>query len=115
MASTEKAWTQRISTCRNVRMNSSAPPAQYGKPLIGVHFNGRPISSDTADRYLDAILEAWNPSETGAQAVTDVLLGAYNPGGKMPVSTAYSAGQIPIYYNHPELVPHGISRRASVL
>ena len=75
--------------------------AQYGKPLIGVHFNGRPISSDTADRYLDAILEAWNPSETGAQAVTDVLLGAYNPGGKMPVSTAYSAGQIPIYYNHP--------------
>ena len=71
------------------------------RPLIGVHFNGRPISSDTADRYLDAILEAWNPSETGAQAVTDVLLGAYNPGGKMPVSTAYSAGQIPIYYNHP--------------
>ena len=75
--------------------------AQYGKPLIGVHFNGRPISSDTADRYLDGILEAWNPSETGAQAVADVLLGTYNPGGKMPVSTAYTAGQIPIYYNHP--------------
>ncbi|MDO4284768.1 MAG: glycoside hydrolase family 3 N-terminal domain-containing protein [Eubacteriales bacterium] len=75
--------------------------AGYGKPMIGVHFNGRPVSSDAADRYLSAIVEAWNPSETGAQAVTDVLLGAYNPGGKLPVSVAYHAGQIPIYYNHP--------------
>ena len=72
-----------------------------GKPLIGVHFNGRPISSDAADNYLNAILEAWNPSEMGAEAITEVLLGTYNPGGKMPVSVAYHAGQIPIYYNHP--------------
>lgn len=75
--------------------------AELGKPLVGVHFDGRPISSDTADEYLDAILEAWNPAETGAQAVTDVLLGAYNPGGKLSVSVAYHAGQIPVYYNHP--------------
>ena len=73
----------------------------YGKPLIGIHFDGRPISSDTADQYLDAVIEAWSPAETGAQAVADVLLGAYNPGGKLPVSVAYHAGQIPIYYNHP--------------
>lgn len=75
--------------------------AELGKPLIGVHFDGRPISSDTADECLDAIVEAWSPSETGAQAVADVLLGAYNPGGKLPVSVAYHAGQIPVYYNHP--------------
>ena len=74
--------------------------AKLGKTLIGVHFDGRPISSDAADECLDAIVEAWNPSETGAQAVADVLLGTYNPGGKMPVTTAYNAGQIPIYYNH---------------
>ncbi|MCM1283325.1 MAG: glycoside hydrolase family 3 C-terminal domain-containing protein [Muribaculaceae bacterium] len=75
--------------------------AKLGTPLVGVHFNGRPISSDTADRYMDAIVEAWNPSETGAEAVVSVLLGKYNPGGKLPVSVAYHAGQIPIYYNHP--------------
>lgn len=74
--------------------------AEYGKPMIGVHFNGRPISSDAADRYLNAILEAWNPSEAGAQAVTEVLLGEVNPSGKMPVTTAYHAGQLPVYYNH---------------
>ena len=72
-----------------------------GKPLVGIHFNGRPISSDAADAHLDAILEAWNPSECGAQAITETLLGDYNPGGKLPVSVAYHAGQIPVYYNHP--------------
>ena len=75
--------------------------SKLGKPLIGVHFDGRPISSDTADECLNAILEAWSPAECGAQAVTDALLGDYNPGGKLPVSVAYHAGQIPIYYNHP--------------
>ena len=75
--------------------------AEFGKPLIGVHFDGRPISSDVADKCLDAILEAWSPAETGAEAVVSALLGEYNPGGKLPVSVAYHAGQIPIYYNHP--------------
>lgn len=71
------------------------------KPMIGIHFNGRPVSSDAADAHLNALVEAWNPSEKGAQALVDVLTGAYNPSGKMPVSTAYNAGQIPVYYNHP--------------
>ncbi|WP_095173006.1 MULTISPECIES: glycoside hydrolase family 3 N-terminal domain-containing protein [Blautia] len=75
--------------------------AKYEKPLVGIHFDGRPISSDAADQYLDAILEAWNPSEMGADAIVKVLTGAYNPCGKLPVSAARNAGQIPIYYNHP--------------
>ena len=74
---------------------------KLGKPLIGVHFDGRPISSDAADECLNAILECWNPAAYTAEAVTDALLGKLNPSGKMPVSTAYCAGQIPVYYNHP--------------
>lgn len=75
--------------------------AALGKPAVGIHFNGRPISSDAADRHLNAILEAWNPAEMGASAIVDVLLGVHSPSGKLPVSVAYSAGQIPVYYNHP--------------
>lgn len=74
--------------------------AALGKPMVGIHFNGRPISSDAADKYLDAIVEAWNPSEMGAEAIVQVLTGEYNPGGKLPVSVARCAGQIPVYYNH---------------
>lgn len=74
---------------------------KYGKPMVGVHFDGRPISSDTADELLDAILEAWTPAVFGAEAVVNVLTGAYNPSGKLPLCAARSAGQIPIYYNHP--------------
>ncbi|AIQ70324.1 glycoside hydrolase family 3 N-terminal domain-containing protein [Paenibacillus graminis] len=75
--------------------------SELNKPVVAVHFNGRPISSDAADKYANAILEAWNPAEKGAEAITDVLLGNYNPSGKLPVSVARTSGQIPIYYNHP--------------
>lgn len=74
--------------------------SKLGIPMVGIHFNGRPISSDAADKHLSAILEAWSPAEMGAQAVSMVLRGAYNPSGKLPVTVARSAGQIPIFYNH---------------
>lgn len=71
-----------------------------GKPVVGVHFDGRAISSDAADKVCNAILEAWNPAEGGSIAVAEALLGEYNPGGKLPVSVAYHAAQLPVYYNH---------------
>lgn len=73
---------------------------KLGKPVIGVHFDGRPISSDIADEHLNAILECWSPSETGAEAVVDALLGKINVSGKLTLTVARNAGQVPIYYNH---------------
>ncbi|MBP3218205.1 MAG: glycoside hydrolase family 3 C-terminal domain-containing protein [Lachnospiraceae bacterium] len=76
--------------------------AKYGKPMVGIHFDGRPISSDAADELLDAIVEAFTPAAYAAEAAANVLTGANNPSGKLPLSAAYNAGQIPIYYNHPK-------------
>ncbi|WP_232549515.1 glycoside hydrolase family 3 N-terminal domain-containing protein [Propioniciclava soli] len=75
--------------------------AALGKPLVGVHIDGRPISSDVADRHLNAIVEAWNPAEHGARAIVDLLLGETDPSGRLPVSVARTAGQVPVVYRHP--------------
>lgn len=75
--------------------------SRLGKPLIGVHFDGRPVSSDTADELMDALVEAWTPARFAASAVVHVLTGSYNPSGKLPLTVARSAGQIPVCYNHP--------------
>lgn len=91
-------------------VNINLPPCQeafleqlgkLGKRVIGIHLDGRPVSSDAAQRVCGALLEAWSPSEMGAPAIWDILTGIHAPCGKLPVSTAYSAGQIPIYYNIP--------------
>ncbi|HVU09913.1 MAG TPA: glycoside hydrolase family 3 N-terminal domain-containing protein [Phototrophicaceae bacterium] len=73
-----------------------------GTPVVLVLVNGRPVSLDTD--MAQAIVEAWFPSEEGANAVADVLFGDVNPGGKLPISFPRSVGQIPVFYGH---VPSG--------
>lgn len=73
---------------------------QLNKVTVAIHFDGRPISSDSAQRCANAIIEAWNPSEKGPEAIVSVLFGEYNPAGRLPVSIAYHSGQLPVHYNH---------------
>lgn len=78
---------------------------QLGVATVGIHLDGRPLSSDAADSHLDALIEAWSPAEHGARAIVDTLVGDHNPCGKLPVTVARHVGQVPIYYCHP----HGSS------
>jgi len=45
-----------------------------------------------------AIVEAWYPGEMGGEAIAEVLLGEYNPGGKLPITWPMHEGQEPLYY-----------------
>jgi beta-glucosidase len=47
---------------------------------------------------VDAVLEAWYPGELGGTAIAETLFGDTNPGGRLPVTWARHAGQIPAYY-----------------
>jgi beta-glucosidase len=71
-----------------------------GKPFAVVLFNGRPLALEDIVADTPAILEAWFPGVQAGHAVADVVFGAVNPGGKLPVSFPRRLGQVPIYYNH---------------
>ncbi len=73
--------------------------AATGKPVVVVLFNGRPLAIPGVDSVAAAVLEAWYPGTEAGHAVADVLFGAYNPAGRLPMTFPRSVGQVPIYYS----------------
>lgn len=71
-----------------------------GKPIVLVLFDGRPLAINWAQEHIPAILYAWFPGQEGGEAISSVLFGDVNPGGKLPLTYPRSLGQIPIFYNH---------------
>ena len=71
-----------------------------GTPVITVLVVGRPCGSEKLHAESAAVLVAWLPGQEGGRAVADVLAGAFNPGGKLPISFPRSAGQLPVFYGH---------------
>ena len=70
-----------------------------GKPLVVVYIEGRPLNKNWAADEADALLTLWYPGGEGGKALADVLLGRYNPAGRLAVSVPRSVGQLPVYYN----------------
>lgn len=71
------------------------------KKTVVLHFDGRPLSNEFVASHFDAVLEVWQPGVMGGQALCKTLFGEYNPGGKLPVTAARNAGQLPVYYGLP--------------
>ena len=73
--------------------------ADTGKPVIVVLGGERPnIAPETAQRA-KAVLAAWGLGSAGPKAVAAVLFGDANPGGKLPITIARDAGQLPLFYD----------------
>jgi beta-glucosidase len=72
--------------------------ATSGVKTIVVLQNGSVIDIRNWVDKVDAILEAWYSGEQGGAAIAETLFGDNNPGGRLPVTWARHAGQLPIYY-----------------
>lgn len=70
-----------------------------GKPVVVVLMNGRPLAIPKIAENATAILETWWLGTEAGNAIADVLLGAYNPSGKLPMTFPRTVGQVPIFYN----------------
>jgi len=73
--------------------------ARGTKPTVVVVFNSRPLTFEWSSQNIPAILLAWQPGFETGNALADVLTGAVNPSGKLPVTFPHSLGQVPLYYN----------------
>ncbi|MBR5034284.1 MAG: glycoside hydrolase family 3 C-terminal domain-containing protein [Bacteroidales bacterium] len=71
-----------------------------GKKVILVNFSGSAIALEPESRICSAILQAWYPGQEGGTAVADVLLGDFNPCGKLPVTFYRNDSQLPDYEDY---------------
>ncbi len=71
-----------------------------GKPIVMVNLSGGAMALPWAHAEIDAILQAWYPGQAGGTAVADVLLGHYNPAGRLPVTFYRSTSDLPPFKDY---------------
>jgi len=69
-----------------------------GKPVILILINGQPLTINWPNKFLPAIIEAWCPGPDGGSAIAESIFGAYNPGGKLPITFPKSLGQVELNF-----------------
>jgi beta-glucosidase len=70
-----------------------------GKPIVVTLSSGRPLAAPWLFERADAVLAAWFLGQEAGHAVAEVLTGAFNPTGRLPLSWPRDLGQVPIFYN----------------
>lgn len=71
-----------------------------GKPVVTVVISGRPLVLTRACELSKAVLLCFYPGPMGGEAIAEILSGAVNPSGRLPVSLPAKSGQVPVYYNY---------------
>jgi beta-glucosidase len=74
--------------------------AATGRPVIVLFLHGRPYSTPWIKENADAILSLFYGGEAQGTAVAEVLFGNTDPCGRLPVSVAHGAGNIPTTYDY---------------
>lgn len=71
-----------------------------GKPVILVLCTGSAIALEQNEGDYDALVCAWYGGQEGGTAVADVISGAYNPSGKLPLTFYKSTEQLPDFLDY---------------
>src|SRR5438105_894740 len=71
-----------------------------GKPTVLVLMSGSAVAINWAQDHVPAILEAWYPGQAGGTAIAEVLFGAYNPGGRLPVTFYRDVADLPPFEDY---------------
>ncbi len=71
-----------------------------GVPVVLVVIGGQPfVITELVDK-VGAIVWGWYLGQETGRAVAEVLLGDYNPGGRLPMTIPRDEGQLPVYYSY---------------
>jgi len=71
-----------------------------GRPIVFVSMSGSAVAMPWADEHLNAIVQSFYPGEAGGQAIADVLLGKYNPAGRLPVTFYRATSDLPPFTDY---------------
>jgi beta-glucosidase len=74
--------------------------AATGKPVIVLLSGGSAITMENWIGKVKGVVDIWYPGEEGGNAIADVLLGKYNPSGRLPITFPMNEAQLPLVYNH---------------
>jgi len=73
---------------------------QLGKPIVLVLLNGSALAINWEQENIPAIVETWYGGEQAGNALAEVLIGKYNPAGRLPVTFYKSIDDIPAFNNY---------------
>ena len=71
-----------------------------GKPVVFVLCTGSAIALEQNEGDYDALINAWYGGQEGGTALAEVVTGAYNPSGRLPVTFYKSTAQLPDFQDY---------------
>jgi len=72
---------------------------ETGTPVIVVLMASKPLVLPASVQRAAAVIWAASPGMQGGRAIAELITGAIEPSGRLPISFARHAGQQPTYYN----------------
>ena len=74
--------------------------SEYGKPVVLVVLCGSATALTWEQEHLGAIIQGWYPGAQGGKAIADILFGAANPQGKLPVTFYKTMEELPDFEDY---------------